>query len=170
MSVNRYVIVGAILGAFGGWVGFIVGSAIEETWDGVFLGIFLSILAMLIFVTEVPFISIDRLGELIIGALGGLVAEIFIVRSIYIAIVLGAVAGICTASATQNLKPYSAEVKARYFPIIKLILVFLIILIIIASLIWAYPKGIFKDVALVSLVILLPILILVIRSLNWTRS
>jgi hypothetical protein len=160
MSEKRFVIVGAILGAFGAWFGFIVGSGIADAWHGVLLGIFISIFSLMLFASEVPIISIDRYRELIVGLLVGLAAEISVVRSIYIAIVLGAIAGYFTASTTQNLRPYSAEIRARYYPIIRLTFGILVMVIIIASLIWAYPRGILKDVAIVSLVILLPILIL----------
>ncbi len=65
----------------------------------------------------------------------GLVDEISVVRSSYVAIAAGAAAGLFTTSITQKLRPYSAEIRARYYPIIRLTLGLLVTVFIIASLI-----------------------------------
>ena len=170
MSVNWFVIEGAILGAFGAWFGFMIGSGIADAWHGVLLGIFLSIFGILVLASQVPFISINRFRELIIGSILGLVVETYGVRSNYVVIAVGALAGFFTAFTTLRLSPYSEEIRARYYPIIRLTVVLLVAVSIIASLIWAYPRGILKDVAIVSLVVLLPILILAFSSRDRSRQ
>ena len=170
MSEKRYEIVGAILGALGAWFGFMIGSGIADEWHGVLLGIFIIIFSLLWFSSQLPLISIDRARELIIGSVVGLAVEISFIRSIYIAIALGVIAGYFTASTTLNLRPYSAEIRERYYPIIRLTLGLLVTVFIITSLIWAYPRGILKEVAIVSLVFLVPILILAVGGHDRSRQ
>jgi hypothetical protein len=160
MKIDRRVVVGGILGAFGAWFGFMVSSGIELTWHGILLGVFISLFGIFVFATQTPFLSSERLSEAMFGTLVGLAAEMFFLRSIYLTMFLGAIAGILITPITQKQDPYLAELRTKYAPVVNKMLGVFILLLGIAAAMWAYPKGILKEVAIVSLVIIVTMFIL----------
>jgi hypothetical protein len=166
MKIDRRGVVGGILGAFGAWFGFMIGSGIELSWHGILLGIFISIMGIFVLASQTPFLSSERLGELMFGTLVGLAAEAFILRSIYLALFLGAIAGVLITPITQYQDLYIAELRAKYAPRARLVLGILLLFLGLAAGAWAYPKGILKEVTIVSLVILVTMFILLFGKGN----
>ena len=158
MTSKRDIIIGAVLGAVGGWLGYMVGSGIETSWHGMLLGVFISILTVFVIVTQTPFLAGERIGELVIGCFVGLAAEVFIFRSVFIGLFLGALAGGLWASLTRSHNPYVQDLKFKVVPFIQPLLLLAIIITTLSVLIWAYPRGILKEVLIVWIFIILPIL------------
>jgi hypothetical protein len=79
---------------------------------------------------------------------------------------LGAIAGVLITPITQYQDLYIAELRAKYAPRAKLVLGILLLFLSLAAGAWAYPKGILKEVTIVSPVILVTMFILLFGTGN----
>jgi len=172
--IRKYII-SAILGSIGARVGFVLGSGIEDTWQGTLIAIFLSFMFVALVFSWISNLTSLHLRGMLLGTVWGISAEFSGLDSWFLVFLIGLVVGVVEDYSTETIGPLIKENKDKYLPILQLILGIIVFGSVLTALIWAYPRGLLKDVAQVSLLLAIPALIIAALAFagmitGWTKK
>ena len=166
MAMPRELVIGGILGVIGAWFGFSIGSGVETSWHAILLGVGICFFGLAYLASQVIPIPHVHFGELFFGALVGLAAEVFVIRSQVLAILSGAIGGASIAYLRMHPDRRLIELKKRLVDELRIVLRILSFLIVGVALLWAFPRGILLEVAIVSVVFL----VLALALIGWVGN
>ena len=160
-NIRGNLLIGILLGIIGGYFGYLISIGLGRSSLELFLGLFVAFL-MSFFVYYYFGIKIDRWFVNILAALcSGLIIG-FSNGSIPLAMILGITASLFIYPIIQNIHAQITTYTAEH-PRIAL-MGFLIILMSLAApiLVWGYSRNIHKEIAIVLLFLVIPILVVIV--------